>query len=134
MNNYKDIARQIAHTGEIPPSAEGWLVSSFTAWYRDGCEPDRLIACLHIPTGSRAATGERNRWLIEAANHLPEHNVAAELHRIVKAFMRKEWREWRGDELPPEGADDVLQSLFFAAQSGAPMTIGRRQMGSILRG
>ena len=90
MNNYKDIARQIALTGEIPPCAEGWLVSGFTAWFRDGCDPDRLIACLHIPSGSRAATGERNRWLIEAATHLPEHNVAAERHRLEQGFMQKE--------------------------------------------
>jgi hypothetical protein len=134
MRNLREIAADVARRGELSKHDESLLVVGLTAWWRDGCEPERLAPCLHLQIGARAATAERNKWLRVAAEELPEKNVAAEMYRRIRSFSRSEWPDWRGRKDPPDDAEPFLKALFYAADAGAPMNIGRRQLGDILRG
>lgn len=133
MRDLRDIAADVAARGELSAYDEALLVGGLIAWWRDGCEPERLAPCLHLTTGAHAATAARNKFLRIAADELPAKNVAAAMHRRIRAFLRAEWVEWRGLEYPPDDADPFLKALFHAAAAGAPMGIGRRHLGDILR-
>ncbi len=134
MRDLRDIAADVAARGELSPHDKALLIGGLAAWWRDGCEPERLAPCLHLAVGTRAATAARNKWLRIAADELPAVNVAAHMHRRIRLFCRSEWLGWRGMKNPPDDAEPFLKALFYAAEAGAPMTIGRRQLGDILRG
>lgn len=128
------LARQIALNQEVSDAAERWIVGAFTAWWRDGSNPERLPLFLRLPTGSRQAIAERNRWLVTAAGEISGPNRAAALKKRLDAFLAHTWPKWRGSKLPPEGAAVLEQALFFAADQGANMRLTRRQVGNILAG
>ncbi len=134
MNDPMTLARQIGVDQEINEAAEQWIISSFTAWWRDGSNPERLPGFLRLPSGSRHATSQRNRWLVIAGNELADTNKAAALKRLIDTFMHHRWPQWRGSTLPPEDATLIDKALFFAADQGATMRLTRRQVGNILNG
>lgn len=134
MNDPMTLARQIATSKEINEAAEQWIVNAFSAWWQDGSASERLPIFLRLPTGSRHAINERNRWLVIAGNELADTNRAATLKRMIDTFMRLRWPQWRGSTIPPEDADPIDKALFFAADQGAAMRLTRRQVGNILNG
>lgn len=134
MNDPMSLARQIGMNQEISEAAECWIINAFSAWWRDGSDPERLLMFLRLPTGSRYATAERNRWLVMAGNELDEKNRAAALKKTLDVFLAHTWPKWRGSQLPPEDAAALEQALFFAADQGANMRLTRRQVGNILAG
>lgn len=134
MNDPMSLARRIGAKQEINEAAARWIIGAFTAWWRDGSEPERLPVFLRLPTGSRYAIAERNRWLVEAGGELPEKNRAANLKKLIDSFMVQRWPLWRGCTLPPENASAIEAALFFAADQGASMRLTRRQVCNILHG
>lgn len=134
MNDPMTLARQIAMNHEINEAAERWIINAFAAWWRDGSDPERLPVFLRLPTGSRYATAERNRWLVIAGSELVDKNRAAALKRLIDSFMNHRWPQWRSSTLPPEDADPIDKALFFAADQGAAMRLTRRQVCNILNG
>lgn len=134
MNDALDHVRRIAEKKEINEAAERWIISAFTAWWMDGSDPERLAVFLRLPTGSRYATSERNRWLLIAGREVVEKNRAAALKKLIDSFMRHRWPQWRSSKLPPDDATAIDKALFFAADQGAVMRLSRRQICNILNG
>ena len=133
MNDPMTLARQIATKKEINEAAEAWIISAFSAWWRDGKGPERLAMFLRLPTASRSAIAERDHWLGVSCKELQGDFPASQLAAIVKDFMKNDWPIWRCSSQPPADADPVLAALFFAADSGATMDLGKRQWRNIVR-
>ena len=127
-----ELAKSIARRRQIDEAAERWIVGAFSLWYDDGADPHRISAYLRFPSPKRAAEAERNRWLRQVADELPEGHRAAALKHLMLAFMRERWPHWSGATRPPSDATEIDAGLFFAAATGAPMDIGRHQIRKIL--
>lgn len=127
-----DLARSIAINREINEAAERWLIGAFRLWWDEGGDPHQLTRFLRFPSARRAAESERNRWLATIADELPEYQRAAKLKRLIDCFMLEQWPAWCGANNPPDGATDIESSLFYAAASGADMSIGRHQIRKII--
>lgn len=126
------LARQIATRREIDDAAERWLVGAFRLWWEDGADPHRLARFLRFPSAKRGAEAERNHWLQQIADELPDHCRAAQLKRLIDDFMATYWPAWKHGSQPPNEATEIEAALFFAATAGAPMDIGRHQIRKIL--
>ena len=127
------LANRIGAFREIDAATERWLIDGFAAWWQDGSDPARLVQCLRLPAGTRAALIGRNRWLCIAAEEPPGLHRAAALKRAVDAFMDRQWPAWRQESEPPAESSALHRALFFAA-AGAPMDMTRRQLSNILNG
>lgn len=130
------VADRIGMTGKIDEASLRWLENAFRASFQiDGTiRAERLIQCLRLPAGQRAAIARRNQWLRIAAEELPPHRRAAALHRAIVAFMAHQWPAWCQANEPPAAASALQRALFAAADAGAPMELVRRQVGNILNG
>lgn len=134
MNSPLEMARQIAQRREMNDACARWITNAFSAcWQADG-DFSRLTYFLRLPIGPRLAVARRNFFLAEVANELPGPNKAAELHGLIAGFMRSKWPSWKSSGVPPDDASNIDKALFYAADTGAPMTVSRRQVRNILTG
>jgi hypothetical protein len=134
MNNPMALARKIAINREVNEACASWVAGAFHAcWVSDG-DFARLLHFLRLPAGARQAVAQRNLWLLIAAESLPEYQRAAALARAIADFMARCWPAWSASRMPPADASAFEQALFFAADSGAPMDVTRRQLRNILTG
>ena len=133
MTEPMTLISRIADTGEIDREAARWLADALRGWWVDGSDPARLATFLRLATGSRFEVCERNRWLRQAGEEMPEHQRAATLFKAIGVFMRQKWPAWRGMSVPPE-CNALDAALFYAADSGASMRITRRTVCNILNG
>lgn len=134
MNSPMEMARQIAIRREMNDACAKWVTAAFSAcWQADG-DFSRLAYFLRLPMGTRVAVARRNFFFIEVANELPGPNKAAALYGLVTAFMRSKWPSWKVSAIPPDDASDIEKALFYAADTGAPMNVSRRQIRNILTG
>ncbi len=132
MNDPLEMANAIARNREINAAAEQWIVNAFRAWWHDGSDPAKLTTFLRLPGGKRKALATRNHWLRVAAAEIHSTTRAAELKRSIDAFLRHRWPLWHGDSIPPDNASQLEQALFYAADSGAPLRLTRRQICNII--
>jgi len=134
MNDPLEMANAIARNREINTAAERWIVNAFRAWWHDGSDPEKLATFLRLPSGKRKALATRNHWLRIAGDELPITTRAADLKRHVDAFLRHQWPAWRGNSIPPDDASELEKALFYAADSGAPLKLTRRQLCNVMSG
>lgn len=114
------LQRMIASRG-ADAEAGAWAAAGLSAWLNAGGGIS-LPRCLGFQTSAtRVQTALRNRWLIEAAEHVPGETQWAKcvaLQAEIEHFENRRWPSWRRDNLPPARATAVEQCLFFGRRHG----------------
>ena len=120
MNDNVALLQRIIEGGAVDQDSQAELFACIARWMDSGGSMSFFEAFEIGQTDRACRQALRDRWLCEAAEHLPgtPWQQAKSLHAIAGLFERRQWLAWKASALPPPHAGPVLRSLFFALKTG----------------